>query len=169
MTMLPETLSHYRILEKLGEGGMGVVYRAVDTRLQRTVVLKTIRGDALTDPERRARLRREARAASGLNHPNIVTIYEIDSAGEVDFIAMEHVDGDSLQTRLAGGRLPIDDAVRYGRGVAEALAEAHAHGIVHRDIKPSNVMLTRTGLVKVLDFGLAKLTVPEPDLEAPTR
>jgi serine/threonine protein kinase len=167
--MLGETLSHYRILERLGEGGMGVIYRALDTRLERTVALKVLRPETLDDPDRKRRFAREAKAASALNHPNIVTIYDIDGDRGVDFIAMEHVDGESLQRRLAQGRLPLEEVLRYARGVAEALAAAHTAGIVHRDVKPANVMVTRSGRIKVLDFGLARITASEPiDSEAST-
>ena len=149
----------YEILEKLGEGGMGVLYRARDTRLARTVALKLLRPETLDNPERRARFVREARAASALNHPNIVTVYDIDRTEDgSDCIAMEYVDGRSLDRRLAEGPLPVAEALRHALEIAAALAAAHAEGVVHRDVKPANVMLTRSGQVKVLDFGLAKLT-----------
>ena len=160
--MPEETISHYRILGKLGEGGMGVVYRALDTRLERTVALKLLPREAVGDPERRWRFEREAKAASGLNHPNIVTIYDIDRApfgeGEpVDFIAMECVEGETLDKVLSARRLSVEEGVGYGTQMASALAAAHSAGIVHRDIKPGNVIVARSGQVKVLDFGLAKL------------
>jgi serine/threonine protein kinase len=168
--MLGEMLSHYRVLEKLGEGGMGVIYRALDTRLERTVALKVLRPEVLGDSDRRRRFAREARAASALNHPNIVTIYDIGSDRGVDFIAMEYVEGESLHRRLAERRLPFEEVLRYARGIAEALAAAHATGIVHRDVKPANAMVSRTGDIKVLDFGLAKWTeAPAADSEALTR
>lgn len=149
---------------------MGAIYRALDTRLERTVALKVLRPETLDDPDRKRRFAREARAASALNHPNIVTIYDIDSDGGVDFIAMEHVEGESLQRRIAEPRVPLDEVLRYARGIAEALAAAHAAGIVHRDVKPANVMVTRSGQVKVLDFGLAKVAGPSaPDGETSTR
>ena len=160
--MIGETLSHYQILEKLGEGGMGVIYRALDTRLERTVALKVLRPESLSNPMRRKRLVREAKAASSLNHPGIVTVYEIDSDRDVDFIAMEYLDGEPLSARLAEGGLPIRDVVRYARAIADALAAAHSAGIVHRDIKPANVMITAEDQVKVLDFGLAKQFETEP-------
>src|SRR5262249_43590318 len=155
-----------RILGKLGEGGMAVVYRALDTRLERTVALKLLPHDAVGDPERRWRFEREAKAASALNHPNIVTIYDIDRApfgeGEpVDFIAMECVQGETLDKVLAARRLPIEEALGYSEQMAGALAAAHAAGIVHRDIKPGNVIISKSGRVKVLAFGLATLLDPE--------
>ena len=161
--MTVPSAGRYEILDKLGEGGMGVLYRARDTRLSRTVALKLLNGEALQDPDRRARFVREARAASALNHPNIVTVYDIDQTPEgADCIAMEFVDGRSLDARLAEGPLPVEEALRYGVDVARALGAAHAAGIVHRDVKPANVMVTRSGQVKVLDFGLAKV-VPVPE------
>ena len=156
--MTGRTLAHYKILDKLGQGGMGVLYRALDTHLDRTVAIKVLRPEAIGDPERKRRFVLEAKAASALNHPNIITIYDIDQAGGVDFIAMEYVDGQSLDRLIAEGPLPKEQALGYGVQIAAALAAAHAAGIVHRDIKPANVMVTTTGLVKVLDFGLAKLT-----------
>jgi len=168
--MLGETLSHYRILDRLGEGGMGVIYRALDTRLERTVALKLLRPETLADPDRKRRFSREARTASALNHPNIVTIYDIDTDRGVDFIAMEYLEGEPLDRLLAGQRLPFQQVLHYARAIAEALAAAHAAGIVHRDVKPANVMVTRTGQIKVLDFGLAKLTQPAfVDSEGSTR
>ncbi len=160
--MTEQTISHYRILGKLGEGGMGVVYRALDTRLERPVALKILPREAVGDPERRWRFEREAKAASALNHPNIVTIYDIDRApfgeGEpVDFIAMECVEGEALDRVLAGRRLTVEEALAYGAQMAAALAAAHAAGIIHRDVKPGNAIVTASGQVKVLDFGLAKL------------
>ncbi|HEU5250461.1 MAG TPA: protein kinase [Thermoanaerobaculia bacterium] len=161
--MIGRTVSHYRILEKLGQGGMGVVYRAVDTRLERPVAMKFLPPEAVADPERKGRFIREAKAASALNHPNIVTIYDIDSADGLDFIAMERVDGEPLDRRIGSRGLPIDDALRYAAEAADALAAAHEAGIVHRDVKPANVMITHSGRVKVLDFGLAKLLEPTAD------
>ncbi|HET7746783.1 MAG TPA: serine/threonine-protein kinase, partial [Vicinamibacteria bacterium] len=158
--MIGQTVSHYRIVGKLGEGGMGVLYRAIDTRLERSVAIKVLPAEAASDPDARRRLIREARAASALSHPNIVTIYEVDTAGEVDFIAMEQVDGEPLDRRLAAGPLTVREGLRVGREIAEALAAAHAVGILHRDVKPSNVMVTSGGRVKVLDFGLAKRLQP---------
>jgi serine/threonine-protein kinase len=152
-----QRLSHYEIREKLGEGGMGVVYRAVDIRLERPVALKILPPDKMADPARRGRFVREAKAASALNHPNIVTIYDIETEAGRDFIAMELVSGRTLGDAMAQGPLPVEEAVRYAVQAAEALRAAHAAGLVHRDIKPANIMITPAGVVKLLDFGLAKL------------
>ncbi len=159
--MIGQTLSHYEILEKLGEGGMGVVYRGVDLRLGRQVAIKVLPATELGDRERRERLAQEARAASALNHPNIVTIYDIDRAEAgsqtLDFVAMEYVDGEPLSSRIPEGGLPLAEALGYAVEIAGALAAAHRAGILHRDLKPANLMVNRDGHVKVLDFGLAKL------------
>ena len=160
--MIGKTLSHYRILEKVGEGGMGVVYRALDTRLDRTVALKRLRPEAVGDAERKWRFVREAKAASALNHPNIVTIHDVGADQGVDFIVMEFVEGKSLDRLIPKGGLPVADAVRCGLQIASALGAAHAAGIVHRDVKPANVIVGAGGRVKVLDFGLAKLMERDP-------
>ncbi len=172
--MIGQTLGHYRIESNLGEGGMGVVYRATDTRLGRAAAVKVLHPHRMADPERRRRFVQEAKAASALNHPNIITIYEIDtastSAGPVDFIAMEYVEGRTLAEWIGRKPVRLGEALQCAVQIADALAKAHAAGIVHRDIKPANVMVTTEGLVKVLDFGLAKLTGPvEPDSEGETR
>ena len=156
--MIGRTLSHYQVLEKIGEGGMGVVYKALDTRLDRPVALKVLPTDKVTDAERKHRFVQEAKAASALNHPNIITIYDIDQDGGVDFIAMEHVAGRSLEDRISRHGLRVPEVLRYGVQIADALASAHASGIIHRDLKPGNIMVADSGLVKVLDFGIAKLT-----------
>ena len=158
--MIGRTLTHYEILEPLGEGGMGVVYKARDTRLGRLVAIKVLPTARLSDPEGRRRFVREARAASALSHPNIITIYGIDRAGDVDFIAMEHVVGTPLDRLIPIDGLRLTTALRYAAQIADALAAAHGAGVVHRDLKPSNVMVTDSGLVKVLDFGIAKLIQP---------
>jgi len=171
--MQDRTLGHYEILEKLGEGGMGVLYRARDTTLGRIVAVKVLAPEAVWDPERRRRFVQEARAASALNHPNIVTIYDINRAdGEAaaDFIAMEYVEGRSLDRVITGQPLPLHEALGYAVQITSALAAAHRAGIVHRDVKPANIMVTPAGQVKVLDFGLAKLALTAPASEdEPTR
>jgi eukaryotic-like serine/threonine-protein kinase len=158
MTLAAGTkLGSYEILTPLGAGGMGEVYRARDTRLGRDVAIKVLPADRLSDELQRVRLVREARAASALDHPNIVTIHEIESESGVDFIVMELVTGRNLRTVIPRQGLPIPEVLRIAIPLADALAAAHAAGIVHRDLKPANVMLTPQGVVKVLDFGLAKL------------
>lgn len=154
---LPNVLKHYRLGSKLGEGGMGAVYRALDMRLERPVALKVLNSYTMLDPARKERFLLEAKTASALNHPNIVTVYDIDSDAGVDFIVMESVEGKTLADLIGHGPLAIEEALQYGVQIAEALAKAHASGIVHRDIKPTNIMITDGGLVKILDFGLAKL------------
>ena len=157
--MVGQLLGHYRVLELLGRGGMGVVYRALDARLDRVVALKVLQPDTASDADRTRRFVREAKAASALNHPNIVTVYEIDSAEGIDFIALEFVDGTPLHQVIAGRPLDPVRALDYASQIADALAAAHAAGIVHRDLKPANIMVTRSSgrdAIKVLDFGLAK-------------
>jgi len=168
--MIGQTLGHYRIEAKLGEGGMGVVYQARDTHLDRLVAIKVLPPERVADPVRKRRFVQEAKAASALNHPNIVHIYDIDSDGGVDFIAMEHVQGKTLGEVIGPKGLRIDETLKYAVQIADALAAAHAAGIVHRDIKPSNIMVSEKGLVKVLDFGLAKLAEQSEDNpSAPTQ
>lgn len=156
--MVTKTISHYEIVELLGEGGMGTVYRAVDTRLGRPVAIKLLRGEAAVNGESKKRFVHEARAASALNHPHIITIYDIGQDEGVDFIAMEYVAGQSLARLIERAELRIEDALKYAVQIADALATAHAAGIVHRDITPANIMVSERGSAKVLDFGLAKLT-----------
>ena len=156
--MIGRTISHYEITEKLGEGGMGVVYKARDSHLDRFVALKVLPPEKVSDPERKRRFVQEAKAASALNHPNIVTVHDIDQADGVDFIAMEYVEGRTLEEKTGRKGLKLNEALKYAIQIADAVAKAHSAGIVHRDLKPGNVMVTGDGRVKVLDFGLAKLT-----------
>jgi len=169
--MIGRSISHYSILEPLGEGGMGMVYLARDEHLDRLVALKVLPADKMSDPERRRRFVQEAKAASALNHPNIVTIYDVDQADGVHFIAMERVEGHTLDALIGRKGLPLRKALGLAVQIADGLGKAHAAGIIHRDVKPSNIMVTADGLVKILDFGLAKLTEPveQVDDAAPTR
>ena len=158
--MIGKTISHYRVTAKLGAGGMGEVYLAHDERLEREVALKVLPAKTLTDEAARKRFRKEALALSKLNHPNIATIYDFDTQDGVDFLVMEYVEGTTLSEKLSGHSLPEKDVARLGGQVADALEEAHEHGVIHRDLKPGNVMVTPKGQAKVLDFGLAKLAHP---------
>ncbi len=150
------TLSHYHVLEQIGAGGMGVVYRARDEQLQRAVALKILPASSFTDSTARARLLREARSAAALNHPHICTVYEVGEEEGQAYIAMELVEGTGLNARVAAGSMPADEVTRLGAQLADALAHAHEHGIVHRDLKSANIVVTREGRAKILDFGLAK-------------
>src|SRR6202521_4046945 len=170
MAILPGTrLGPYEILSAIGAGGMGEVFSATDTRLHRTVAIKILPHDKLADPERKRRFLQEARAASALNHPNIVTLYDIANDHGVDYLVMEYVPGKSLGKLITPPGLPLADALNYAQQIASALAAAHAAGIVHRDIKPANVVVTPEGQVKILDFGLAKLEEPRVDAQSETR
>jgi eukaryotic-like serine/threonine-protein kinase len=151
-----EMLGPYRVLEKLGEGGMGEVYKARDTRLDRTVAVKVLPPDVSGDPERRARFEREAKTIAGLNHAHVCTLYDVGDHDGAMFLVMEHLEGRTLAERLRTGALPVDEALAVAIQIASALAAAHRHGVIHRDLKPANVMITPDGEAKVLDFGLAK-------------
>ena len=156
--MIGKMLGHYQITQKLGQGGMGIVYKARDTHLDRFVAIKVLPAEKVSDPDRKRRFVQEAKAASALNHPNIVHVYDIDQSDGTDFIAMEYVDGKTLDQRIGRRGLPLNEALKYAVQISDALAKAHSAGIVHRDLKPTNIMVNEDGVVKVLDFGLAKLT-----------
>jgi len=166
--MVGRTISHFEILEKLGEGGMGVVYCARDLKLDRLVALKILQPEQMSNPRRRARFVGEAKAASALNHPNIVTIYEIESGDGVDYIAMEYIRGETLRDLVPATGMQLALALEYASQTASALAAAHAAGIIHRDVKPANIMVAKSGLVKLLDFGIAIMEQPEVDPNATT-
>src|SRR5438128_3104367 len=156
--MIGRIIQHYQIGETLGRGGMGVVYKARDTHLDRFVAIKVLPPEKVSDPERKRRFAQEAKAASALNHPNIVHIYDIAEADGIQFIAMEYVPGKTLDQMIGRKGLRLNEALKYAIQISDALAEAHSAGIIHRDLKPSNIMVDERGFVKVLDFGLAKLT-----------
>jgi len=167
-----QQLLHYRLIEKIGEGGMGVVWKAVDTTLDREVAIKILPDSFAADPERLARFAREAKLLAALNHPNVAAIYGIHEVPEPEsssrtcathFLVMELIDGEDLQQRMTRGALPIEEALRAALEIAQGFEAAHARGIVHRDLKPANVRLSLDGGVKVLDFGLAKALAPDVD------
>ncbi len=155
--MIGQTISHYKITEKLGEGGMGVVYKAEDTKLRRVVALKFLRSELIENPEHRERFLREAQAAAALDHPNICTIYEIDEDAGRTFLAMAFIEGLTVKDKIAQRPLKLDQALDIAVQTAQGLQAAHEKGIVHRDIKGANIMVTPPGQVKIMDFGLAQL------------
>ena len=154
--MIGQTISHYKILEKIGQGGMGVVYRAQDTNLSRDVAIKVLPEQFTQDPQRLARFEREAKLLASLNHPNIAAIHSFEHADDVHFLVLELVEGETLAERVAKGPLPVEEALEVCRQIAEGVEAAHEKGVIHRDLKPANVKITPEGKVKILDFGLAK-------------
>src|SRR5262245_31740062 len=167
--MVGQSLGRYVLESKLGEGGMGVVFKARDPQLGRVVAIKILPPEQLADPDRRRRFMLEARVASALNHPHITSIYDIGADGGTDFLVMEYVPGRTLEKLIPRHGLPIEQALAYGVTIADALAAAHHAGIVHRDLKPANVMVTESAGIKILDFGVAKLHEPAPDETGATR
>ena len=161
-------LGPYQILAPIGAGGMGEVYRATDTRLERTVAIKVLPAHVASDPERKQRFEREAKTVAALSHPHICPVFDVGREGETDFLVMEYLEGETLADRLSKGALPLDQALRYAIEIADALDKAHRQGVTHRDLKPANIMLTKAG-AKLLDFGLAKLKPTGPQSDASTK
>ena len=155
--MIGKTLSHYKVLEKIGQGGMGEVYRAEDTNLSREVAIKVLPEQFTKDPQRLARFEREAKLLASLNHPNIAAIYGFEEADDVRFLAMELVPGETLQERVAKGPVPVEEALEVCRQIAEGVEAAHETGVIHRDLKPANIKITPEDQVKILDFGIPTL------------
>src|SRR5437764_4486228 len=151
------SIAHYRVLEKIGAGGMGTVYKAYDKKLQRVVALKLLPPEYVSQQDRRRRFFQEARAASALNHPHILTVYEVGEDDGKPYMVMEYVEGETLRQKIESGALAVKEALDIAIQVAEGLAKAHEHGIIHRDLKPENLIISRDGYAKILDFGLAKL------------
>ena len=164
--MVGTTLGHYEIIEPLGSGGMGDVYRARDTTLKRDVAIKVLSEAFATDTDRLARLEREAHLLASLNHPNIATIHSLEQEGDTRFLVLELVKGESLEQRLVGGPLTVEKALDIAKQIAEALEAAHGEGMIHRDLKPANVLITPDGRAKVLDFGIAKVVETGPQTTA---
>ncbi|HLE71289.1 MAG TPA: serine/threonine-protein kinase, partial [Vicinamibacteria bacterium] len=162
--MIGRSLSHYKVLEELSRGGMGIVYRALDVKLEREVAVKILPPELVRDEERKRRFLQEARAAASLKHPNIAVIHEVDEVDGVTFLVMELIEGEKLSDRLARERLPFSRALALAVEVADGLSRAHERGIVHRDLKPANIMVTEDGHAKIIDFGLAKLIEPLHEL-----
>jgi serine/threonine-protein kinase len=160
--VIGRTLRHYRILRALGVGGMGEVYAAEDTRLPRQVALKVLPADSVHDADRLQRVQREAHALAGLNHPNVITIHSVEEDEGVHFLTMEIVEGQTLAVMIPAGGVPWADYFRWSVPLADAIAAAHQHGVIHRDIKPANIMIGAGGRLKVLDFGIAKFSDPDP-------
>src|SRR5262245_40879856 len=161
MPMVGKSLLHYRIIKEIGKGGMGVVYKAEDTKLHRAVAIKALSADLVGDEKARARFLREARAASAIDHPNICTVYEVNEVDEnLMFFVMQYIDGKTLKKFVGGRPLPLDQALEFSLEITDALAEAHRRNVIHRDIKSSNIMLNERNQLKILDFGLAKLMKP---------
>ncbi len=170
--MLGKTISHYKVLEKIGEGGMGVVYRATDTKLNRDVALKILPEQFASDSQRMGRFQREAEVLASLDHPNIGQIYGIEEAGQTKALVLQLIEGPTLAERIAQGSIPVEEALKIALQMAEGLEAAHEKGVIHRDLKPANIKITPEGQVKILDFGLAKAlegeTPPSELSQSPT-